>query len=61
MKPGYVLNPIDEYVSYVKASVKDNGGYCIYVETKGNKQDKCDKRCRNMDSCPCGMYIKENE
>ncbi len=59
MKPGFVINPIEEMVKDIKYRVKDNGGYCLYAE-KGNKKNKCDKCCRDWDDCPCGMYIKDD-
>lgn len=56
MKSGFMINPIEEHVEYVKRRVRDNGGYCIYAE-KGDKKNKCPKHCKNSDNCPCGMYI----
>jgi len=58
MSPGFILNPIDEFVESIRKRVRDNGGYCLYAE-KGDKKNKCPKCCKKADSCPCGMYIKE--
>ncbi len=60
MKPGFILNPIEEFVDDIKRLVRDNGGYCLHAE-KGVKANKCPKYCKQMDSCPCGMYIPEQE
>ena len=60
MKQGFILNPIEEFVDDIRHLVRDNGGYCIHAE-KGNKQNKCPKYCKNLDDCPCGMFIKARE
>lgn len=58
MIEGYELNPVEEFVDDIRRQVKDNGGYCIYLD-KNSKANKCPKPCRNNeDRCMCGMYIK---
>lgn len=62
MKNGYVMNPDDQVVGYLKARVKDNNGYCIYCDKENrNKTMKCPKACKSDDKdCVCGMYVKES-
>lgn len=60
MKAGFILNPVDEYVTIIRQKIRDNGGYCIHAD-KNNKKNKCPKYCKSLPTCPCDMYIKENE
>lgn len=56
---GYVLNPNDEVVKYIKTQVRENNGYCICCE-EHSKATKCPKACKKSKHCPCGMYIPDD-
>lgn len=61
MIEGYELNPAEEFIDNIRRQVKDNGGYCIYLD-KNSKANKCPKPCKNNeDRCMCGMYIRKYE
>lgn len=60
MKQGFELNPVEEFVYEIKRRIRDNNGYCIEADEKC-KQNKCPKYCKNMNDCPCGLYIRSND
>ena len=59
MKPGFFLNPDEDFVKGLKKRIKQNNGYCL------NKRDRIpENKCpcsafRDNSQCDCGLFIKD--
>jgi len=59
MKPGFFVNPDDDFVKGLKKRTKQNNGYCTSKRDK-TPDTKCPcKAFRENGECDCGLYIQD--
>ena len=59
MKPGFMLNPDEEFVSELRRAIKNNNGYCV-CKLEEIPDNRCPCRIFREDGdCECGLYIQD--